>query len=310
MSERLAVLDTNVLGKAADLNSPLWVSIKKLCAEANITLCLPGIVFNEALNLRREEYQKAQKEFLESNKQIGRYFDLPAVYVPDVEEVIEKWTSDLTQMFKLLPGDPVDASEALTREATRKKPAKGGRGARDALIWLTCRRLAEGGAEVLFVSRNTGDFAAGDGKSWHPDLAREIEGGVAENLHYLANLDAFIDRIAERVDGPDLSDFDELESLLGFEIWDFALEGWDAPEGDESMVQIHWDFSEVRALRSYRVGDRGLALVDGMCSVSETRDHSGRSLAVKFMAWLGFDLETRSPLDGEIVMISARSPLT
>lgn len=306
MSEKLVVLDTNVFGVGANLGSPLWLSLKRLCAELGIVLCVPDVVFRESVNIRREQYREAEKEFLEANKKIGRFYDLPGVYVPDADEVAAKWEGDLETAFRILESSAEDALEALSREASRIPPARGGRGARDSLIWLTCRRLAEAGNEIFLVSRNTKDFADKDGDSLHPSLAAEVT-NAAGQLTYFSSLDAFFDALATRTDGPDLTETDMLQQLVGFELWDFAVDVLDARDhvGAE-FLQMDLELSDVRSLRAYEVDERGLALIDGQALVAEGDGH--RSVAMKFMAWIEFDLESKEVLAAEIEHIAQGTP--
>lgn len=306
MSNRYAVLDTNVFGAGASLGSPLWLSLRRLCEETDIILCIPDIVLREAVNLRREKYQVAAREFTEANRNISRYFDLPAVYVPDVEEVATKWENDLLDAFQVLPAAPDDAVAALEREASRTLPARGGRGARDALIWLTCRRLASEGNEVFFVSRNTNDFAASDRKNLHPELAEEVDKDHL-SLAFLPDLDKLFDRVAiKHKPGPDLADNGVLSAIFGLEIWELVIEeSRGLRMSDDSYPHHTFNYTNVRNLRAYQVGDRGLALIDAQ--VSAVPDGVGETdeVQVRFMAWLEFELEGGRPTGGQIESISA-----
>lgn len=298
--EVLAVLDTNVFGVGAGLGSPLWVSLRRLCAERGVVLCIPQLVLDETVNLRREGFHDARNEFIEANNRISKFYDLPAVYVPDPDEVATEWANDVSASFRVLPAVAEDALEALRREASRTPPARGGKGARDCLIWLTCRRHAESGAVVHFVSRNTRDFAERGGQSLHGALAEEVD-GIAGQLIYHSSLDRLFDALAVRVEGPDLSDPDTLTPFVAFELWDYATSCFSEEEGaggefETSILRI----PELRTLRAYQVEGRGLALVDGNCSVVAQSGGRERSVQMKFMAWVQFDLETKAPTAAEV----------
>ena len=248
--------------------------------------------------MRREHYQEAAKEFLEANNKIARYFDLPGVYVPDVNEVVARWESDLRADFRVLPPDAEDALESLNREATRTPPARGGRGARDSLIWLTCRRLAADGNDVLFVSRNTKDFADPGGKSLHPALSAELAAG--DTVNYLVGLDGLFDLLANKVEGPDVSDAEPLMKLLGFELWDIAVDLFEAPAGGAAgPPDVSLELSDLKNLRAYAVDDKGLALVSGCACAETVKDDP--SIAIRFMAWVEFDIDEKIPLQAELV---------
>ncbi|MGN6577010.1 MAG: PIN domain-containing protein [Nocardioides sp.] len=307
MPDRVAVLDTNVFGVGADLASPLWVSLRRLCLEAGITLCLPELVFEEAINLRREQYQAAAKDFLDANKKIARFFDLPGVYIPDADEVVAQWEADLRSCFRSIPAVAEDALEALSREASRTPPAKGGRGGRDALIWLTCRRLADDGGEVIFVSRNTGDFADTDGESLQPALAAELI-EITGQLTYMPSLDHLFDLLATKIEGPDVSNVEPYKTFFGFDLWDFAadLPVISSREGDPGSLSI--ELSDLRSLRAYSIDNRGLALVDGYASVGDGSGESHWNVQLRFMAWVEFDTATGAPISAELERVTHQPP--
>lgn len=308
--EDLAVLDTNVFGTGANLGSPLWVSLKRLCSEHGILLCIPDVVLRESVNLRRDQYHEARKDFLDANNRISKFYDLPGVYVPDPDEVAADWQNDLTSMFRILQGAPDDALEALEREASRTPPARGGRGARDSLIWLTVLRSATPGVTVHFVSRNTRDFGTNNGDALHSDLAEETR-DVAGEVQYHSSLDSLFDALAVRVDGPDLSDPEEFTPLVAFELWDYAAEYFaDCAGQREGFFTSSLQLSNLRSLRAYRVDERGLALVSGQCIITEWDDAGqDRSVEIKFMAWVQFDLDTKAATGAEVETVArVRAP--
>lgn len=301
MPDKFAVLDTNVFGRTANLSSPLWVSLKRLSSEAGIELCIPEPVLGESVNFRKEQYREAELAFLEANREIARFADIEAIYVPDHEAIAEQWESDLRADFRILASVADDALEALRRETERVPPARAGRGARDSLIWLTAKRLAESGAEVYFISQNVKDFAVRGGTMLLPELSAELD-GLTGSLTYLKNLDAFFDLIADKVETKlNTDDPNVMAEMIGFELFDSAMDHIEWPESNDGMHAgraVGIDIVDVRALREYGVEGRGLALVDGRGVV--TTDPETDVPDLKFLAWVEFDLQTGDASSAEL----------
>ncbi len=305
MRDRVALLDTNVLGVAADLSTPLWVSILRLCAHADIEPCIPEIVLHESMNLRREQYLEASTRFLSAFKQISRFFDAQPVYVPDVEEIVEQWENDLRASFTVVDTRAEDAIEALRREALRQTPARAGKGGRDSLVWLTALRLARDGREVMLVSRNTDDFSGHPSGELHQDLTSEAD-GVSGEIQYFVGLDPFIEHIAGRTDPPDLEPGVYVE-LVGFELFEAMVAAADpgrfTPEETSSaMIRLEG----LSALRSYEIESRGLALINGLAILLPATSGADAEgfLTARFMAWVEFDLQSRLPTSGELQRVT------
>ncbi len=307
MAEAVALFDTNVLPQSGDLSTPFWLSIRRLCEARSIKPCIPELVLHESFNLRREAYDEAASRFVSSFNQISRFFDAPPVYVPDVDEICQQWEEELRAKLHVMALHGDDAVAALTREAARRAPASKGRGARDSAIWLTALRLAAGGTEVLLVSRNTADFARGPGPSaeLHPQLASEAA-EVTGNICYFSSLDDFIDHIAVKTPPPtlDLPLLTELLTPAIVQAAALAVPGVDLP-GDlfsaEELSAAEVTLDSVRALRSYAIGEDGLALIDGNgCLMLPDPDGEDSRIGFKLMAWLDFDLASQSPTSGEV----------
>lgn len=305
MSDAVAVLDTNVFGTNADLTTPLWVSFLRLSSESGIEVCVPDLVLTEAINLRREKYREAEREYLEANRKISRFVEVAPVYVPGVEDVLTEWEADLRANFRVLEHAADDALEALKREALRTPPASAGRGARDSLIWLTARRLAGEGRTVYLISRNTKDFCGNGGKQLTPVLQAELS-DVAGSLTFLESLDAFFELIATKVPAPILEDVAPVQNLLDFDLWDFALDEFDLKNlNGEEAIDLTIRMEGLRSLRAYDVDGRGMALIDGRAAIFDAEGSQTIAPALKFMAWIEFDLESGKATAAELEKVTA-----
>ena len=93
-------------------------------------------------------------------------------------------------------------SETIRRAAERIPPcAEGGKGVRDAIIWLSlldhCSRRRETN-EFVFISSNTKDFASPDKFSLQDELKADAE-KYHSTVHYYSSLDSFLKKYAEPV---------------------------------------------------------------------------------------------------------------
>jgi PIN domain len=295
----VVVFDTNVLPRSGTLDSPLWLSIRKVCNAANIDIVLPELIVHESLNLRRDGYRVASANFLESFREIERFFEPESVYVPDVEEICSNWETAIREAFEVVPVHGDDAVEALSREALRRRPAREGRGSRDSAIWLTVLRLAETHARVTFVSRNVRDFGKG---ALHPDLILDQEAAQGD-VTYLTSLDAFIESVATAVEKPGFST-EAIEDLLRFDIRDrIHLLISSRPEGavsPELLAVENVNVSEAQVLRSYTVVGEGLALVrcTGFLVIGDPHDQVQARFSL--LAWFEYDAATTTPTLGEL----------
>jgi len=305
MVETVAIFDTNALPIGSDLTSPIWLSIFRLCSKSGIQACLPNIVVHESVNLRRDAYDEASSAFLRAFKRLSRIYEAPPVYIPDPNEVSESWEQELRSSFRILDMHGDDAAEALRREATRYPPARGGRGARDSVIWLTACRLAKEGTHVHLVSRNTKDFAGEDGSSLHSTLSLELD-GISGTLHYHVGVDEFIEHVASPSAKPSLDAGDVLVAIID-ELRESALQQLSAREGFaelsvEETASLQVTLESVAVLRAYAIDNDGLALIDAKGRV-ELKIESGElfaDAAVTARAWIEYELKSMKPSAGEI----------
>lgn len=292
MADKIVLFDTNVLPRQYDFRSGFWLSIMRLCYMTSHKPAIPEVVLHESINIRSTSYSEAANKLALATKEIDKYYGDLEVYVPDVESVIDEWRKSIEAAFQILPLHGDDATEALTREALRRRPAREGRGGRDAAIWMTALRLVKDGVKVVFVSNNTKDF----GKSGlHPDLADELvelaeSGGT---LHYLQNLDDLVAHLATKVAPPSFEEADLLaafEDILGAMAMT-TLEGgnFEVPALD-TLISATISLPDWKVLGCYEVDSEGFALIRGRALVSLA--DGGATLKFKFRGWVYFDSAT------------------
>lgn len=303
---RVAFFDTNVLGIHSDLSNPFWFTIRLLCAEAGIDPCIPEVVLREAVNLRREKYGAARANFLAAFKNLSRFFDAEGVYVPDVDSIASEWEASLREVFTVVPTHPDDAVESIHREASRHPPARAGRGGRDSLIWLTAKREARAGVEVILISRNTRDFTRESKDELHPVLSEEAE-AVEGTLRYFNGLDAFIDYVATKTEPPELAP-ERCAELLDLDLRAALLEAGDGASArdDDALACAKVRVSDLRILRTYEVESRGLSLVEGRAELTDSSEDQDAfsNREVFFLAWIEVDVATSDPVSADLQKIT------
>lgn len=289
MSEGV-VFDTNVLPAYRGLDGPLWMSLAKLCALRNVPMYLPHLVLDEALNMRRGIAEVAHARFVAAQSELNKVFPVDPVYVPDIEDIVVAWEEELRSVFQVIEVHGDDAAEALHREATRSRPAREGKGARDSAIWLSAVRLAANHEVLLFVSGNTKDFGVRKTQELHPNLAAEA---AEAGLLYLTSLQALLDRLATRVDHPTL-DKDELAEQTTPELVDALLRKGEAilspPVEPEELRGAQAALKDHVPKQAYLVDGLTLVLVDGTTWTTTDQD---RELRLQWTAWVEVDQDAK-----------------
>ncbi|MFE4392513.1 MULTISPECIES: PIN domain-containing protein [Streptomycetaceae] len=225
-------LDTNVLPRQRVVKNVIISTILRVAKAKGIAVAIPSIVLDESLSQRRQMATSTVESLSAAISAMSKLTDLDPIYIPGIEEIVADWEGQLRDAFQVIPVTGDDATEALQREALRKKPAKtDGTGARDAAIWLTVKRshCSSPGDQTHFVSDNWRDFAASDKKSLHPDLAAEMSTG--SQFHYHRKLEDLLSVLAVR------RSIDVVPDLFGAEIRDDILSQVHAL--DDNM-EIEW----------------------------------------------------------------------
>jgi hypothetical protein len=191
-------LDTNVIPRRGELHAPHIAALEGVAEAVQQSLVLPAMVLAESVSARRRDIEEAFDVIRIGLRQAEKLVRLEGIYLPDPAEALAAWDAELRRVFAIAPLPNEAAEEALLREVNRVRPARDGRGARDAAIWLTVlsdhRRR---GGEGHFVSANTDDFGDPSARSQlHPDLQAELAG--LPPLHFAASIDALLDALASK----------------------------------------------------------------------------------------------------------------
>lgn len=196
-----AILDTNIL--LANLRGTRPSNnLKLLLAEARserYTLVVPQLVIEETVNKRREAAQKAERSMRKAQSDlaaIGANLDLPDV---DVNAIVDGFRATLitllTDAKAELPDLPEVGHDSLVRRALeRRKPfTEKGAGYRDALLWETVLEAAGSDTDIVFVTKNTHDFAQDhEGTDLAGDLMEDLARiDATDRVRLLPDLDAF-----------------------------------------------------------------------------------------------------------------------
>jgi hypothetical protein len=299
-----AVFDANVLPVSRGLSSIVWLSIRKLCVVRSLRMVIPDLVVHESVNLRRERYKEASSRLLEAIRDISRFYDAESIYVPDVDQICQEWEDELRGEFEVVGLHSDDAAEALVREARRRRPARGGKGSRDSAIWMTVLRLADEYSRVFFVSRNTKDFASEDGTALHASLQDEAA-TTSGTILYFPGVDPFISAIADNAEPPELQAQQVVDSLR-FDIRDSVLKV--LTDADSKITTGELDGEtvivfDVKTLRSYRIDDDVLTLVELSASIMIGDPRDGYPTRITVIAWIQYSLTSSTIAGGEVVEV-------
>jgi hypothetical protein len=298
------IFDTNALPVQRGLDGPLWLSVRKLCEMHIIDIRVPSVVVEESINLRRENYEVAEKLLLRALSKTAKFYDMDSVYVPSTEEIGDQWESELREFVNVedIHGD--DAVEALYREATRKRPAKNGRGARDSAIWLTVARRARIDEAVLFVSNNYKDFADESHENLHGDLLHDLD-GMAGEVKYLRSVQDLIRELATTVALPDLNN-ESISAVLREEIDEQVGALPEVLERfDTDLYVASTQVEELKANKAYSVGDKVLVLLNGKgISTIQSRGEDS-DWSVSFGGLVEVDQISGEVLSGEVHRVTA-----
>ena len=119
---------------------------------------------------------------------------------PDLDDTVEQWRTHLEGRFRIVETPANAANEALAREIHRIPPTRDGKGARDAVIWLSIIDDIKGtdGESNFLITSNKNDFASPqDPNSFHPALLEELGARALTLKRTVADV---IDVLAKKVD--------------------------------------------------------------------------------------------------------------
>src|SRR5574341_149436 len=161
------ILDTNIFVSDFMLDKPAFRTLLSRLGTAGLTLYVPRIVWDEAVNKYREEFEKTSSQM----KKLG--LTLPHLHnsgrdLTTAEEAKEEYSRLLQQRLKgvgaaILNYPDISHEKLVSRALARRKPFRGTDigGYRDALIWETILDIAKSTPDdtIAFVTTNSSDFA-------------------------------------------------------------------------------------------------------------------------------------------------------
>jgi PIN domain len=161
------VLDTTVFENGFNSRSAEVSLLKSFLARVNAELCIPKVVYDEALNRARKRIAAANSTIDALHRLTGGKEGFQKV---NADDALHNYDESLKALLQDLGGEilpyPIVGHEELVRRAlVPEKPfVEGGRGYRDALTWYSLLELARTEIrEVVFVSANSTDFCEGEG---------------------------------------------------------------------------------------------------------------------------------------------------
>jgi hypothetical protein len=175
------VLDTTVFENGFNSRSAEVSLLKSFLVREGAELCIPKVVYEEALNRARKRIADANSRIDTLHRLTGGQEGFQKVKPDDAlhsyDESLKALLRDLSARILKYPG--VGHEELVKRALVPSKPfVESGRGYRDALIWYSLLDLARSETgEVVFVSENSEDWCEG-GKEFrlHSSLTKELEG--------------------------------------------------------------------------------------------------------------------------------------
>jgi PIN domain len=236
-------LDANVFPELGSLPSLGLATLIALAGEHSLKVCVPEIVLEEVTARHQRGVESAQQDLQSALRTATRFWDVSATYLPDPSELALLWRERISALFEILPADEQGSRDGLLREIWRRRPARDGAGARDAVIWNCVVGHHCGGAERgFFVSENVKDFATSDGTSWHEQLAAELV-DCQHELTYCRSLEVLFSILAapssERLELAQLNvSLEALGAVAAF-VDDRRLYATNVQEvGDDAMLSL------------------------------------------------------------------------
>lgn len=198
------ILDTNILPGDWWLQSPNLHVLMDALGRLGGHLNIPRAVLDETVNLYRRALVEAHDKMANANHLMKRVlpdvlFDsLPseaiAGHVHDYEDELRLMMEALH--IHVVEYPEVPHQQVVERLLAGRRPFQSqDKGYRDYLVWMSVLSVLEDvEGTVVFVSRNTKDFADATGVGLHPDLVEELRerGHSDDSVLYFSSLDALI----------------------------------------------------------------------------------------------------------------------
>ena len=201
-SSPLVILDTTELKEAPRLYEGLLGVLLHASRIRRVRVGIPEVVRDEFERHQRRALSDSIKKASEAEMSQSRITGTKPPATAELEPLFSDWKRTVAMRLEAaqvtilgLPG--TSHAAMLERDLGNRRPFQDGKGYRDALIWETVLAAATGSDSVLFVSRNSGDFADKEKKGWHPDLLDDLKArGLGEERVRLAlGLKAAIDEL-------------------------------------------------------------------------------------------------------------------
>ena len=235
---------------------------------------------------------------------------------PDSADETQRHRQVLESTFEVLPLASGAAGEALRREAYRQLPTSGGRGARDAAIWLTILAQAPCDSRTYMVAKDRRAF--GD-RVLHGELAEEamahgVDIVLATEINDMLDVLAIHEQLA-RDAGQALSGHDIVREAVRDELF-HPLSGfnhmlgvpWHAT-GTAFMNVVQPPTFEARVLESssiYRVGKAAWANLRGQWIVTAVVDREIDHNVEHWQTQQGIELAVLVQVDNEQHPVAAQ----
>ena len=233
------VLDTTVFENGFNSRSAEVSLLNSFLTRTKSELCIPGVVFEEALNRVRKRTADANSKIDSLHRLTGGEEGFHKVKPDDVlhsyDESLKRLLQDLSA--RILSYPVVAHEELVKRSLVPTKPfVERGRGYRDALTWHSLLELVRDGAqEVVFISENSEDW-------W--------ESAKVPRFHYsfLKELEALGFGPSRLLIVPNLAEFNRQYTVSGLPVEPVPAGGQEAPidylqllrgrqEAVETMIQ-------------------------------------------------------------------------
>jgi len=193
------VVDTTVFGQGFNSRSADIGLLKSFIESTHAQLCVPSIVYDEAMNLVRKTIEDVNTKLSSAQRLTG---DEKAYAKLNVKGLLSKYVESLDALLKhlnarVLPYPKVGHPDLIKRALAPSKPfVSSGRGYRDALIWFSVLELAEScDKEIAFISANSDDWCQSKKDlRLHDDLLSDLSsmGIGVSRVRFFLSLGEFI----------------------------------------------------------------------------------------------------------------------
>ena len=170
-------VDTNAIPPHGPLDSIDLSALRAVVMEHGFDVALPRMVVEESIGQRRRHVRAAIERVRSAQHAVREFWKVESPPSPDLDDTVEQWRTHLEGRFRIVETPANAANEALAREIHRIPPTRDGKGARDAVIWLSIIDDIKGtdGESNFLITSNKKDFASPqDPNSFHPALLEEL----------------------------------------------------------------------------------------------------------------------------------------